>query len=127
MFIQILDEADYHLLDTHYYDDKIARDWRIFGFTASPVKPIATCAEQAHLQALGFRVYDSLIQPFGVPMPIRPLALEAFLSRQRLGSHPRIVYVGTSNKMLKFIAEKAVEHNYRVVTNAMCEKTYRNL
>ena len=61
-WIQILDEADYHLLDREEYDGCNA-GYRIIGFTATPIKQSTVCMEQDHLERRGFKVIDTCVQP----------------------------------------------------------------
>ena len=67
MCTQILDEADFHILDKSDYYDKFGPDWNIIGFTASPVKQ-KDSVEDHLLKTIGFHIVDSLIQPFTAPV-----------------------------------------------------------
>ena len=56
--MQVLDEADYFLLDGTEFDEAADPGWTIFGLTATPIKR-EQCMEKELLKQLGFELMNS--------------------------------------------------------------------
>ena len=60
--MQVLDEADYFLLDGTEFDEAADPGWTIFGLTATPIKR-EQCMEKELLKQLGYELMNSCVAP----------------------------------------------------------------